>query len=295
MDIQIFPSSSAVFSHWGFTSSFWEVNLLTLRDTWIAMLVLLGVILLIRSTIKKELSAISFCAQQVIIFFETMSIESFGFFRYDFFSFVASLFFFTFACNLIGLLPFVEEPTRDLNTALAIGLISFVYTQLQHIRAHGFFAFCREFLVIFELRNAFFKYVLSALASMILLPLTLIGEIAKVISMSFRLFGNILGGSILFMIAAWGVQSVQYYFVWYVIGAMLIGGVALKLLDPSRNKYLYYTVLCGMLLAFALTLAQLFFGVFEGLIQAYVVTTLTATYLAIAVGTGDQPSPEEQQ
>ncbi|MFZ5563439.1 MAG: F0F1 ATP synthase subunit A, partial [Thermodesulfobacteriota bacterium] len=41
----------------------------------------------------------------------------------------------------------------------------------------------------------------------ILLPLNLIGELAKVISISFRLFGNIMGGSIIILVVSSLVYS----------------------------------------------------------------------------------------
>lgn len=295
MNIQIFPESSALLSYWGFTGSFWEVNLITLRDTWIGMLALLGVILLVKVYLKKGMNLVSFSAIQVVSFFETMSIEAFGRFRYDYFLFISALFFFTFTCNLIGLLPFVEEPTRDLNTTLVVGLISFLYIQLQKIRVHGIGEFCKEYLVIFDMKNRFLAIALSAIASVLLFPLTVIGEVAKVISMSFRLFGNILGGSILFMIALWGVQSIQQYFVIYVLAALFISWVLLKVIDPKRHVKTYYVLFLAVSLALSLTLAQLFFGVFEGLIQAYVVTTLTATYLAIGTNNEDEHHAQEQQ
>ncbi|MEZ4552027.1 MAG: F0F1 ATP synthase subunit A [Desulfobacterales bacterium] len=41
-----------------------------------------------------------------------------------------------------------------------------------------------------------------------MMPLNLIGELAKVVSISFRLFGNIMGGSIIILVVSHLVYSV---------------------------------------------------------------------------------------
>src|SRR6185436_19701385 len=84
-------------------------------------------------------------------------------------------------CNTAPLIPWLEEPTRDLNTALALGIISFLYVQLVAVQTRGIFFYIKDFF------QPFF----------IMLPLNVIGKLSSIVSISFRLFGNIFGGAII--------------------------------------------------------------------------------------------------
>lgn len=104
---------------------------------------------------------------------------------------ICALFMFLALSNYLGVIPFLEEPTKDLNVPLSLGILGFVLAHFFGIRAKGFKAYVKGYL------EPFF----------ILLPLNLIGEIAKVVSISFRLFGNIMGGSIIILVVSHLVYS----------------------------------------------------------------------------------------
>jgi F-type H+-transporting ATPase subunit a len=89
-------------------------------------------------------------------------------------------------CNWIGLIPHLHEPTNDLNTPLSLGLMGFVIAHYAGIRAKGFKTYLKDY---FE--PIFF-----------MAPLNIIGELSKVISISFRLFGNIMGGTIIILVVS---------------------------------------------------------------------------------------------
>jgi len=99
---------------------------------------------------------------------------------------ICALFIFLLVSNWLGILPHLEEPTRDLNTPLSLGLLGFVIAHYAGIKAKGFKAYIR----------AYFEPVFF------LMPLNLIGELAKIISISFRLFGNIMGGAIIILVVS---------------------------------------------------------------------------------------------
>ena len=110
----------------------------------------------------------------------------------DFFPFLATLFLFILVSNLIGLAPGFFSPTADLNTTLALALCTFVYTHIIGIKYHGV------------------KYIKHFLGPVwwlapLLFPIELIGHLARVMSLSVRLFGNIFGKetvlTILFLLA----------------------------------------------------------------------------------------------
>jgi F-type H+-transporting ATPase subunit a len=99
---------------------------------------------------------------------------------------VCSLFLFLMLSNWLGIVPHLEEPTKDLNTPLALGLMGFVLAHYAGIKSKGFKAYVREYF-----QPMFF-----------MMPLNLIGELAKIVSIAFRLFGNIMGGSIIILVVS---------------------------------------------------------------------------------------------
>ena len=109
-----------------------------------------------------------------------------------YFPLICALFIFLLLSNWIGIVPGLEEPTKDLNTTLGLGLMGFVIAHGTAIKVKGLKHYIKEY---FE--PMFF-----------LAPLNVVGEIAKVISISFRLFGNIMGGSIIIIVVShliWGL------------------------------------------------------------------------------------------
>ncbi|MEO0130032.1 MAG: F0F1 ATP synthase subunit A [candidate division WOR-3 bacterium] len=81
--------------------------------------------------------------------------------------------------------PLFRGASADLNTTLALALISVIFTQIYSIQILGFKGFLKRFI---KLKNPIMFFVGI---------LELIAEIAKIISFSFRLFGNIFAGEVL--------------------------------------------------------------------------------------------------
>jgi F-type H+-transporting ATPase subunit a len=82
--------------------------------------------------------------------------------------------------SLLGLLPLFQAPTRDLNTTIALSVVSLVATQYFGVRRRGW----RE-------------YLKSLADPVFMLPLNLIAWASRVMSMSLRLFGNIMAGEVI--------------------------------------------------------------------------------------------------
>lgn len=110
-----------------------------------------------------------------------------------YFPLIVTLFLFIWVSNLIGIIPGFSEPTRDLNTPLAYGIMGFFIAHYAGIKAKGFKAYASEYV-----QPMFF-----------MAPLNIIGELSKVVSISFRLFGNIMGGTIIISV----VSHLVYYLV----------------------------------------------------------------------------------
>ncbi len=90
--------------------------------------------------------------------------------------FIGSLWLFLVAANLIGLIPGLHSPTRDLSVTAALALLVFLAVHWYGIRISGVRAYLRHYLT----------------PNPILLPLHLISEITRTVALAVRLFGNIM-------------------------------------------------------------------------------------------------------
>ncbi len=91
--------------------------------------------------------------------------------------------------------PFIRTPSTDLNFTLMLALVSVVMTQVIGFRAQG----GKYFTKFFNTRTLFTKPLFGAIDFLVSI-LEGISEIMKVVSFSFRLFGNIVAGSILLLV-----------------------------------------------------------------------------------------------
>jgi F-type H+-transporting ATPase subunit a len=109
-----------------------------------------------------------------------------------FFPIIATIFIYIAVSNLLGLVPGFYPPTASINTTASCAIPVFLFTHFIGVKYHGI------------------KYVKHFLGPVwwlipIILPIEVIGHLARILSLSFRLFGNITGHelvlAILFMLA----------------------------------------------------------------------------------------------
>jgi F-type H+-transporting ATPase subunit a len=81
------------------------------------------------------------------------------------------------------IIPFLRPATSDLNTTLGLALVSLVATHVMSIRVTG-------------IKDYLGRYISLNPLNLYIGILELVGEVVKVISLSFRLFGNIFAGEI---------------------------------------------------------------------------------------------------
>jgi len=123
-----------------------------------------------------------------------------------------------------AVVPFVRVASTDLNFTIALAIISVVMTQVIGIRALGVSYFTK----FFNTKNLF-TVPMFGVINLIVGFLEAILELVKILSFSFRLFGNIFAGSILLFIAGTlapvFVQSGVLLFEWFVgiIQAIVFG------------------------------------------------------------------------
>jgi len=110
---------------------------------------------------------------------------------------VATIGIFVFVANVIGIIPGFESPTGNINMTLTLALIVFIYYNFEGIRKHGVVHYF-----------AHFAGPVKWLAPL-MFPIEIVSHISRIISLSFRLFGNIKGDDlflwVLLMLAPWFV------------------------------------------------------------------------------------------
>jgi len=115
------------------------------------------------------------------------------------------------------LAPFLRSAATDLNLPLALALISVCLSQVFGVRSLGIRYFSRFF-------NFNFKHgIFDGIIGMIVGFFELISETAKIISFTFRLFGNIFAGEILLGVLAFLIPylvSIPFYGLELFVGAV---------------------------------------------------------------------------
>ncbi len=111
---------------------------------------------------------------------KTLLIDTMGPEGLKFFPLVGTVAVFILVSNLLGIIPGFESPTANLNTTLSMTLVVFVTTHVVGVRIHGF------------------KYIKQFLGPVwwlipIMMPIEVVSHFARIISLSVRLFGNIMG------------------------------------------------------------------------------------------------------
>ncbi|SDL17060.1 F0F1 ATP synthase subunit A [Halarsenatibacter silvermanii] len=138
---------------------------------------------------------------------------------------IGTIFIYIGLSNLVGFLPAVDNPTADLNTTLSLGLLVFVISHYEGMKVKGPLGYIKSF----------------AHPTIILFPLNVVSELAKPISHSFRLFGNMVGGGIIVMLiyqaAPWVLPvPLHAWFDLFVgsVQALIFGMIAIAYIAVAR-------------------------------------------------------------
>jgi len=266
----------------GTTGSFWRIRYLKVLMSWVVIVVLIAFAYAASRKFTNPPARLQCLAEMILSFFDGLTHDTLGDKSRKLFPLITTLFLFILLCNWIGMIPGIgqfvgfviglvvapldsqvgiiggflkwsieipdghwlaifqkipafSEPTADLNTTLGCGAIVIVVVHTWAIRAKGL----AKYLKGYAHPIIFFA------------PLNIVGELAKGISLSFRLFGNILGGGIVILVLSTLMLNSPILFMF---------GIALRV--PLI----------------------LFLGLFIGAIQAFVFSMLALTYTAVAIG-----------
>lgn len=160
--------------------------------TWFVMLILIVFGLLARKGISMVPTKWQNVFEIVIGFMEDFTVDITGEEGRRWFPILATVFLYIFVSNLIGLMPGLFPPTASLNTTLSCAIPVFIMTHVIGVITHG---------------PKYIKQFTGPIwwLAPLIFVLELIGHLARIMSLSIRLFGNMAGKelvlSILFMLA----------------------------------------------------------------------------------------------
>jgi len=155
--------------------------------TWFVMLLLTILAFIVSRGIKEVPSGWQNLMESVVGGIENLIHETMGPKGKTYFPLIATLALFILVSNLIALVPGFYPPTANLNTNAAMALTVFAMTHIIGVKEHGV---------------AYLKHFMGPI--LVLAPLIfiieIIGHLARPLSLSLRLFGNMYGHEIVLMI-----------------------------------------------------------------------------------------------
>jgi len=112
--------------------------------------------------------------------FDSLLADTMGHEGRKFFPLIATLGLYILTSNLLGMIPGFESPTANLNTTVSMAVVVFVMTHIVGVKVHGV---------------KYFKHFLGPVwwLTPIMIPIEIISHLARPLSLSVRLFGNIMG------------------------------------------------------------------------------------------------------
>jgi F-type H+-transporting ATPase subunit a len=150
-----------------------------------------------------------------------------------YFPFLGSLFIYIFTMNIFGLIPMMRSPSANINITAAHAICVFLLVQYLSLKQMGISGF------LFHLAGSP-KTLLQWLLVPLILPIELITQISRPITLAFRLFGNIFGEDIM-------------------IGYFILAGLTLipaiyPIPIPLQTPFLFLALLTSFMQALVFTL-----------------------------------------
>jgi len=231
-------------NHWTVQLFGLSVHMDTMITAWIAMIILIIFALAVTRNLNRIPNRLQTFAEMIMEFIEGIAVGQMGNEGYRHVMLVGSLFLFILVSNLLGQIPLklypvpggeLASPTNDLNVTVALALIVSVYYLGSGIIKKGF---------------GYFKHYFEPFWFMA--PLNFMEDFTRPLSLSIRLFGNILAGEVIILV----ILSIV-------------------------PKFLFFMPIPFML-----------FELFVAFIQAFIFAVLASSYVAASIAGHDEINHE---
>ena len=237
------------------SSIFTMKNLIT--QTTISLIAVSLILIILASFVTRKLTKrpgrLQVVVEKVVNMLYGLVEDTMGKHNVKFAPYIGTLFLSSIVGSLLGTTAIFRSATGDLSVTLAWALVTTGMVWYNNIKNFGFKSWLKGFTE----------------PIVVMTPMNIVSEIAQPISMAFRHFGNVAGGSVL--------TSLIY-------AALAVASKALFGWLPAMLLEVFPPILQAGVPAFL----SLYFDFFSGFVQAFVFCLLTMVYVA-----GACPSPEE--
>lgn len=199
-------------------------------NMWIVMAVIIILCVVSTRNLKTVPGKMQTIAELLVTAMNNMVESTMGKKNMSFAPYMLTLIVYLAFANTVGLIG-MRPPTADLNMTLALSILTFILTQFFAIKSKGIGTYLKGYIEPFPF----------------LLPMNILGELANPVSLGFRLFGNLLGGTI--------IMSLLYAGLTNVMGIPLVIPI----------------------------FAHAYFDIFSGLLQSYIFIMLSMVFIAMAM------------
>jgi len=153
-------------------------GIMPIRDTVVyTWLIMAGIILLVLILKLIKPNFLEYILESIIsILDDAMDVDD----LHPYIPLLGTLMIFSFMANMASIIPGMKSPTADLNTTVALSLIIVFSVHVYGMKKKGFWKYWKEFS-----------------SPIFLLPIELIGQVSRTLSLAMRLFGNILSGDLI--------------------------------------------------------------------------------------------------
>lgn len=158
-----------------------------------------------------------------------------------FMPFLLTVFFFILTCNLLGLVPYGATPTGNVSVTAGLAICAFVAIQIGGMLHNGLFGYWKGLV----------PQGLPFPITILLIPIELLGLVAKPFALCIRLFANMTAGHVIIL----ALLGLIFLFKAYAVAAVAV--------------------------PFSLAIYML--ELFVALVQAYIFTMLSAVFIGLAV------------
>jgi F-type H+-transporting ATPase subunit a len=192
--------------------------------------------------LKRDPKGLQAVAELIVEYVYNFVSNTMGKHNIGFAPYIGTLFFFLIICNALGLLG-QRAATADMNFTFAMGFLVFFLIQYNSIRSRGILGYFKHFVEPAPLAIKF-----------LMVPIKVVEELVFPVSLSFRIFGNILAGFII--VELW---------------MHMMAGITEKF---SPIPFLQAVTPLPV---------NAFFDIFEPFLQAFVFSMLTMSFIARAI------------
>lgn len=227
-----------------------EINITQTTVSLLAVsLILIIAAFFIGRGLKKRPGGFQVVVEKLVTMLYGLVEDTMGKHNLKFAPYIGTIFLSSIIGTLLGMTQIFRSTTADLSVTLAWALVTSVMVWYSNIKNFGFKAWLKGFTE----------------PIVVMTPMNIIGEIANPLSMAFRHFGNVAGGSVLTTLIYWALAAGSQGLFRFIFGWL-----------PDKIVALFPPVLQAGVPA----VLSIYFDLFSGFVQALVFSLLTMVYVS---------------